>query len=274
MHNSGMRTLFYLSLSVLLAHTSFAQTPAPPAPQAPAAPAAPVPRRAPAPAPASRSGIALTVTDARGLPISGVRVTVAGQSDRSGETNDRGQANFVGMQAGTYRLRFDGDNVITFEREVTVRSGQPTSFDVMLNPAPPPPAAPPPPPPATQPQPSSAPVGPIGQPGVTSVLDVLDKQFVGKAPRRDTLIACSGNTRTMLIQLNEPLPERLYEAADAEYYVVGGEGTARIAGREMPILTSSTVSVPRGTRHSFAKKGNRPLILLSVLGGEPCEQAK
>jgi mannose-6-phosphate isomerase-like protein (cupin superfamily) len=88
------------------------------------------------------------------------------------------------------------------------------------------------------------------------------------------LLACSGNTRTVLIQLNEPLPERLYEMADAEYYVVGGEGAARISGRETPIVTSSSVSVPRGTRHSFTKKGNRPLILLSVLGGEPCEQAK
>ena len=117
-------------------------------------------------------------------------------------------------------------------------------------------------------------MGPIGQPGITSVVDILDKQFIGKAPRRDTLLACSGNTRTMLIQLNDPLPERLYDAADAEYYVVGGEGTARIAGREMPLVTTSAVSIPRGTRHSFAKKGNRPLILLSVLGGEPCEQAK
>lgn len=216
----------------------------------------------------------MMVTDPRGLAIPGVRVTIAGPSDRGAETDDRGQVNFVGMQPGTYRVRFDGDKVISFEREAIVRAGQTTSIDVVLNPAPPPPPAPAPPPPAA-PQPSEAEkTGPIGQPGITSVLDVLDKQFVGKSPRRDTLIACSGNTRTMLMQLNEPLPERLYEAADVEYYVIGGEGTARIAGREMPVVTSSVVSVPRGTRHSFAKKGNRPLILLSVLGGEPCEQAK
>ncbi len=261
---------------VFMTGTSFAQTPrtATPPQTTPPPQTAPAARR-PAPAPASRSGIAITVTDARGLSIPGVRITIAGPSDRNGETDGSGQANFVGMQPGTYRARFDGDKVVSFEREVVVRAGQPTGVDVTLNLAPPPPEAPPlSAPVAEQPPPSSAPVGPIGQPGITSILEVLDKQFIGKAPRRDTLLACSGNTRTMLIQLNDPLPERLYEAADAEYYVVGGEGTARIAGREMPLVTSSAVSIPRGTRHSFAKKGNRPLILLAVLGGEPCEQAK
>src|SRR5215813_10502291 len=174
MHNARMRTLFYLSLTVLLAHASFAQAPAPapkpapaapaapkPAPAAPAAPApaAPAPRRAPAPAAASRAGIAMTVTDARGLPISRIQVTVAGPSDRNGETNDSGQLNFVGMQPGTYRVRFDSDKVIAFEREVVVRSGQTTSFDTVLNPAPPPPA-PPPPAPAPAPAAPAAKVGP------------------------------------------------------------------------------------------------------------------
>jgi hypothetical protein len=263
-----VRMLLCFSLVVSTVSASFAQTST-----APTAQTAPAVRRPAAPAPPSRAGVAITATDTRGLPLPGVRVTIAGPSDRSGETDSSGQVNFVGMQPGTYRVRFDGDKVISFEREVGVRAGQPTGIDVTLNMAPPP-APPPSAPVAQQPPSSSAPVGPIGQPGITSVLDLLDKQFVGKAPRRDTLLACSGNTRTMLIQLNEPLPERLYDAADAEYYVVGGEGTARIAGREMPLVTSSAVSVPRGTRHSFAKKGNRPLILLSVLGGEPCEQAK
>ena len=273
-HNASMRKCTLLLSLLLSAGTaSFAQTgPTPPAPQTAPKPApAPAPRRA-APAP-SRAGIAITVNDPRGLPIEGVRVMIAGPSDRNGETDSSGQVNFLGMQPGTYRARFDGDKVVSFEREVAVRAGNPTVIEVTLNPAPPPPPPPPPPAAAPEPPPAAA-IGPIGQPSVTSVLDVLDKQFVGRAARRDTLIACSGNTRTMLLQLNDPLPDRLYEAADVEYYVIGGEGTARISGREMPIVTSSVVSVPRGTRHSFARKGNRPLILLSVLGGEPCEQAK
>lgn len=262
-----VRMLLCFSLVVSTVSASFAQTSkAPPA-------TAPAVRRPAAPAPPSRAGVAITATDTRGLPLPGVRVTIAGPSDRSGETDSSGQVNFVGMQPGTYRVRFDGDKVVSFEREVSVRAGQPTGIDVTLNMAPPRPAPAVAPPPVVQPV-APPPVGPAGQPGVTSVLDLLEKQFVGKQPRREGLIACTGNTRTMLIQMNEPLPDRLYDAADVEYYVVGGEGTARLAGREMPVATSSIVSVPRNTLHSFTRKGNRPLILLSVLSGEACEQAK
>jgi len=225
-----MRTTLYLSLSILLAHTSFAQTPqpaprpapaapapaAPAAPSAPAAPAAPAaPRRAPAPAPAPRSGIAMTVTDPRGLPIPRVHVTVAGASDRTGETNDSGQVNFVGMQPGTYRLRFDGDSIISFEREVTVRPGQPTNFDVVLNPAPPPPAPPPPPPAAPAPV-AAAKVGPPGMPQVLSIIELAERQLSGNQPRRESLVSCSGNTRTMLVGLNQDQADRLYDGAEIE----------------------------------------------------------
>jgi Carboxypeptidase regulatory-like domain/Cupin domain len=274
MHNSRMRTLFYLSLSVLLAHASFAQTPAPPPQQAPAAPAAPAPpRRAPAPAPVSRSGIAMTVTDSRGLPIPGVHVTVAGPSDRNGETNDSGQLNFVGMQPGTYRVRFDGDKLISFEREAVVRSGQTTSFDAVLNPAPPAPAAPPPPAPAPAAAPAAK-VGPPGMPQVLSIVDLAEKQLSGNQPRRETLVSCSGNTRTMLVVLNQDQADRLYDGAEIEYYVVAGQGAVRLNGRDTPLSAGSYVSIPRNTSHGVVRRGNRPLILLSILGGEPCEQAK
>ena len=71
--------------------------------------------------------MALQVVDAPGasVPPGGwVQVTVAGPSDRNGETNDSGQLNFVAMQPGTYRVRFDADKVISFEKEIVVRSGQ------------------------------------------------------------------------------------------------------------------------------------------------------
>jgi mannose-6-phosphate isomerase-like protein (cupin superfamily) len=260
-------TFFCLSLAPLMGGASFAQTAAP----APAgAQAAPAPRRA-APAPPSRSGIALTATDSRGLPIPGVRVTIAGPSDRSGVTDDSGQVNFVGMQPGTYRLRFDGDKVISFEREVTVRSGQPTGVEVTLNPALPPPA---PPPPTVVEKPAAAVVGPPGMPQILSIVDLAEKQLSGNQARRETLVACSGNTRTTLVVLNQDQAERLYDGAETEYYVVAGQGAMRLNGREAPLAAGSYASVPRNTSHSIAQRGNRPLILVSVLSGEPCEQAK
>jgi len=261
-------TVFCFSFGVLIAVASFAQT----ATQA-AAQAAPTPRRpaaAPAPAPPSRSGVAITVTDTRGLPIPGIRVTIAGPSDRNGETDDSGQVNFVGMQPGTYRARFDGDKVVSFEREITVRSGQPTGVDVALNIALPPP----PPPAAPRVEKAVEVVGPPGTPQILSIVDLAEKQLSGNAPRRETVVACSGNTRTMLVVLNQDQPERLYDGAETEYYVVAGQGAVRLNGREAPLAAGSYVSIPRNTAHGIAKRGNRALILLSVLSGEPCEQPK
>lgn len=245
-----------------------AQTAPPPKP-VPAPPAQTAPRRA-APAP-SRAGIAITVTDPRGLPIRGVHVTVAGASDRNGDTDGSGQINFVGVQPGTYRVRFDGDQVISFEREVAVRPGQPTSMEVMLNPAPPPPA--PPPAPVVE-QPAPAAIGPAGTPQILSIIDLAEKQLSGNQARRETLVSCSGNTRTTLVLLNQDQPDRLYGGAETEYYVVAGQGAVRLNGRETPLSAGSYASIPRNTSHAITKRGNRPLILLSVLSGEPCEQPK
>ena len=214
----------------------------------------------------------MTVTDSRGLPISGVQVTVAGPSDRNGETNDSGQLNFVGMQPGTYRVRFDGDKLISFEKEVVVRSGQTTSFDAVLTAAPPPPAPPPPPPaPVVAP---AAKVGPPGMPQVLSIVDLAEKQLFGNQARRETLVSCSGNTRTLLVVLNQDQADRLYDGAEVEYYVVAGQGAVRLNTRDTPLSAGSYVSIPRNTTHGVVRRGNRPLILLSILSGEPCEQPK
>ena len=263
-------TLLCLSLVFLIAGAASGQ--APPAPAG--SQAAPAPRRAAAPAPPSRSGIALTATDPRGLPIDGVRVTILGASDRNGVTDDRGQVNFVGMQPGTYRVRFDGDNVISFEREVTVRPGQPTGIDITLNPAAPPPAPAPPPPAAAAVEKPAAAVGPPGMPQILSIVDLAEKQLSGNQPRRETLVSCSGNTRTTLVVLNQDQTDRLYDGAETEYYVVAGQGAVRLNGRETPLAAGSYASIPRNTSHGIAKRGNRPLILVAVLSGEPCEQAK
>jgi mannose-6-phosphate isomerase-like protein (cupin superfamily) len=207
------------------------------------------------------------------LPIPEVRVTIAGPSDRNGETNESGQVNFLAMQPGTYRVRFDGDKVISFEREVVVRAGQTTTFDAVLNLAPPPPPPPPPPAPAPVAAPAAK-VGPPGMPQVLSIVDLAEKQLSGNQARRETLVACSGNTRTMLVVLNQDQADRLYDGAEVEYYVVAGQGAVRLNGRDTPLSAGSYVSIPRNTGHGVVRRGNRPLILLSILSGEPCEQAK
>jgi mannose-6-phosphate isomerase-like protein (cupin superfamily) len=248
--------------------------PAPPPQTTKPAPAPQQPRRAAQPA--ARSGVAMTLVDSSGATLSGVTVEMSGPMEREGVSDDSGQLNFPGLPAGTYRLRFTGDKITSFEREVTLRAGQVEKLSIRLTPAPAAPAPPAPAAPAPVPAaPAPPPVGPPGQPHVLSVIDLVERELINNnQPRKDTLVACSGNTRSMLVQLNEPQSTRNYEDAEALYYVVAGEGAINVDGRETALAAGGYAALPRGTSHSVTRKGRRPLILLAVLSGEPCEQAK
>jgi mannose-6-phosphate isomerase-like protein (cupin superfamily) len=230
--------------------------------------------RATVPAAAGRSGVALRVTDMSGRMLPGVLVELSGPTMRQDETNDGGQVGFSQLQAGTYRLRFSGDAVTTFEREVTLTSGKSTPLDISLSPAPPPReiikevAAPPPPEPTPV-------VGPLGDPQLLSLYDLAEKEIESKAPRREVLVACSGNLRTSMVTLiREEQPKRMYQGAEVSYYVLGGEAAVNVNGKETNLPPGGYVAVPRGTPFSITAKGKKALSLLSVLSGEPCEQAK
>ena len=217
--------------------------------------------------------MAITVTDPAGATLGTVSVSADGPTARSGETNGSGQVNFPGLLAGVYRLRFEGDDVVAFEKEVTLRAGQVMSLDVMLNRAKK--VAPPPAPAPVVVSPPAAPKsGPAGQPQQVSVAKVLESEYVGKNPRRESLLSCSGNTRTTMLQVNQPMPERMYADADIVYYVIAGEGTMKLNGKESKLALNDFVSIPRGGSHSFERRGNRMLVLLSVLGGEACDAPK
>jgi mannose-6-phosphate isomerase-like protein (cupin superfamily) len=285
-----MRIALLLSCSLLIASLDAqtrgaappAQTPAPAPAQPPAQPPAttPAPRpparrpAAPSAAVTARTGLAIVVTNPQGTPLSGIRISLTGPSDRSGTTDTMGQLRVTGLQMGTYRLRFAGDEVVTFEREVAVRSGQTSDIDVTLTAAPPPPAPPPPPPPppAAAPEPR---VGPAGQPQAPSLVDYLDRNLIrNNEPRKETLVSCSGNTRTMLVQMNQDQPRRVYDGAEVTYYVIAGEGSAKFDARETPLAAGTFVSVPRDTGHELLRRGRRPLIVLAQINGEPCDEAK
>jgi mannose-6-phosphate isomerase-like protein (cupin superfamily) len=215
------------------------------------------------------------VTNNQGTTLPGIHVEVLGTSDRSGDTNSSGQLNLTAMQAGTYRVRFSGERVVTFEKEVILRAGQIADLDITLNAAAPPPE-PPPPAPAPTPPPAAQPaMGPAGQPRTLSIVDMIEKEIIpNNQPRRDSLVSCSGNARSTLVQLNQEQAERLYDTAEVTYYVIAGEGTAKMSGRDTALVAGSFVSVPRGTAHSLARRGRRPLIMLVTVSGTPCEEPR
>jgi mannose-6-phosphate isomerase-like protein (cupin superfamily) len=112
-------------------------------------------------------------------------------------------------------------------------------------------------------------------PQTFSIVDLVERELIpASEPRRETLLACSGTTRTTLVQLNQDQPQRLYDAAEVNYYVVAGEGAIRMAGRETDLAEGSLVALPRGTTHGMLRRGKRPLILLVTLSGSPCELAR
>ena len=75
----------------------------------------------------------------------------------------------------------------------------------------------------------------------------------------------------MLWQVREPWDNRQHPDAEVMLYVVGGEGTVRLDGRDTPLQAGSFAQVPRGTSYSLARRGRNPvLLILATLVGEGC----
>jgi mannose-6-phosphate isomerase-like protein (cupin superfamily) len=227
--------------------------------------------RATSPAQAAPTTVTVTVTDRAGAPLADVHVLLTGLLDRSGSTASNGVVRFDGLRPGLYRLRFEGQAFVLLEREVEIRAGQPApSLSIALTPAPP--APPPPPAPAPPPPPQVMTLPPPGKPLAINVPDFIEKNFITSGqPQKVTAVSCSGLGNTILWQVREPWDNRQHEGADAMLYVVGGEGTMRLDGREIELQAGSFTQVPRGTTYALARRGRRPvLIILATLVGEPC----
>lgn len=262
-----------LLLSLLLAQATTPPKPAPtPQPTTPPKAAPAQPRTTPRQAASTVAGMAITVTDGRGTPFSDVTVEMTGAAERNGKTDGAGQLSLPGLRAGTYRLRFSGDAVTAFEREVTLKAGEIAKLAITLSPAAPVKVAPAPPPPAPVTPPAPV-AGPVGQPQLGSLSKVAD-QYRNTKERREVILSCSGNTRNMLLALTEEQPQRIYDTAESTFYVLSGQGAAIVGKIQSVITTGSFIAVPRGTPFVLARQGNRPLIMLWTLSGEPCESAK
>jgi hypothetical protein len=269
----AIATLVLASIvSVSAQQTPPTGTAAPPAGQAPktvpAAATAPRPARALPPQPWT-----LVVRDFSGSPIAGVNVTVAGQSGRE-FTTDAGGSATLSLVDGSYRLRFEHEGFITFEREVTIRRAKAEKIDVALSrvPAAPPPPPPPPPPPAPEPPPPPPPVAvAAGPPSHVSIPAFLDKNFIGgREPLKESVLGCTPDAITRVLQLREPMAAHAHADLDEILYVVAGSGAIRVGEESTPVAAGSLSVIPRGVRHGIERNGKNPLIVLSMLAGAPC----
>jgi len=254
----------------LLLLTWLQVAPAQPAPPTPApARTQPARPRAQAAAPAGTT-INFTVTDGVGAVLEGVSVTLIGAADRKGETTAEGRLRLLNVPAGTYRARFEREGFYTFEKEITWRAGMTApAMIVTLNAAPPPP--PPPPPPPAEPAKSELSLPPPSAPKSMALLDYIERNFISsKEAHKENLVGCSGVGQSVLWQVREPWNDREHPSADAMMYVIGGEGTLRMDGRDINLAAGSFAVVPRGTSYGFSRRGRNPLIVLAFLAGAPC----
>ncbi len=233
------------------------------APQTPAVPRTQSARPAPL-------TLTIQVTDGTGVVLGGVQVRASGPVEREGRTSDEGVVAFTNLKAGTYRLRFVREGYVTLEREVTLRAGQPLRVDVMLSDAPPP-IPPAPPPPAPPPEPPAPAPPPVAEPKTVGIPSFIELNFIGaRAMRKDSVLACAGTGTAVLVQLREALPDEVHGATDEWLYVVAGEGTLQVGGREEKLAAGTFSLVPRTVPHTIVPRGRNPLILIAIQTGTPC----
>ena len=221
--------------------------------------------------PATRqSGATLDVrvTDRSGAVLDAASVRAEGPVPREGTTNMEGGATLRNLPTGTYRLRFDREGFVPLEKEVSVKAGAPQTVYAALTPAPPPPKPPPPPPAPVAP---AAPTFKPGNPLVISIPDFADKQLISNnETTKEAPLGCSGAAATRLLQARAPIAAHTHADADEVIYVVAGDATLMLGGREQRISSGSLAIVPRGMEHSVTRRSSGPVILTSTLSGPPC----
>jgi mannose-6-phosphate isomerase-like protein (cupin superfamily) len=208
----------------------------------------------------------VTALDGKTLPEVVVKAT--GPVDREATTDPSGLVTFPNMAPGTYRLRFEHPGFITLEKEISLAAGKPLRASASLSEAPPPP---PPPKPEPAPEPSNAPPAGNFQSNVANFESWIDSSFIGRAPSKRLAAGCTASATTAMVQTNESPGERTRADADETIYVVAGEGTLRMGGREHVLNASSLVTIPRGTTHTITRRGSRPLMFVSTISGPACQ---
>jgi len=224
-------------------------------------------RGAAAPKSSPTTPVRVTVHDQAGDTVGDARLTLSG--DASGEyvTGGAGMAILPDLKDGTYRVRIEHRGFLSLEREFVLRGGTPKAVDVMLTAAP----APPPPPPAPAPAPAKA-LPPPGPPVTLSVVEFIEKNFIGKEPSTDSVLACASAETVRLLQIRESVASHTHADADEILYVVAGEGTAHLDAQTVALKPGMLVLAPRSSAHGFERKGKNPLMLLSTLAGAACHE--
>jgi mannose-6-phosphate isomerase-like protein (cupin superfamily) len=266
-----MKAVLLAVLAVTWMSPAFAQGRATAQPAQPPTAQPQRPRASPAARP---SPPRVTVRDQSGTGVPGAKLMVTGAASAEFTTDESGSATLTNFKDGTYRLRCEREGFVTLEREFVVRGPQTAAIDVTLNRAPAP-LVPVAPAPAPAPKPAAPPpIPPSGPPVSVSIPEFVDKNFIGREPLKESVLACNGLETVRLLQVRDPVAEHNHSNMDEVLYVVAGEGIIRLGTQPTNVSAGSLSVVPHGTPHTLERRGRNPLIVLSTLAGAPCPGAK
>ena len=216
---------------------------------------------------AAPTTVRVLVHSTDGASIDGVRVSVSGDASAEFTTAGAGLVIIPNLPDGTYRVRCEKDGFVTLEREFTIKAGAPTSVELVMNSQPPPP-----PPPPQKPARAAEPVA-AGPPVSMVIADFVDRNFIGREPIKESIVACKPLETIRLLQMREAVAAHTHAEGDELIYVIAGEGSARLGDEVVALKASSLVVVPRGLSHQLERRGKNPLIVMSTLTGEPCTES-
>lgn len=211
--------------------------------------------------------VRVLVHDTDGASIDGARVSLSGDASAEFTTAGAGLVIMPNLADGTYRVRCEKDGFVTLEREFTIKAGTPSSVELVMNSRP----APPPPPPQ-KPAPAAEPVA-SGPPVSMVIADFVDRNFIGREPIKESILACKPLETVRLLQMREAVAAHTHAEGDELIYVIAGEGSARLGEDVVALKPSALVVVPRGLSHQLERRGKNPLIVMSTLTGEPCTES-
>jgi len=206
----------------------------------------------------------VAVTDASGGRLTDVKVTVSGPTQRIART-EGGRIVFENLPAGDYRFRFERSGFLPLERDVTARGSAPIDVKVAMSAVPIP----------TTPIPPVAPLKDRPVEGKFVVLDMpafIEKNYVGRASGKSTLLACGFGGGATLLQINDPIATHTHPDADEFIYVIAGQGTAHIGEPQESLSAGVFMMFPRGSAHMITAGPKRPLVFISTRAGEKCAQ--
>jgi Cupin domain/Carboxypeptidase regulatory-like domain len=217
------------------------------------------------PAAPRETTVRVLVRTTDGSSIDGVRVSLSGDASAEFTTAGAGLVILPNLTDGTYRVRCEKEGLVTVEREFAVKAGAPASIELVMNSQPPAPPPPQPPPPAAEPMPAGPPVSMV-------IADFVDRNFIGREPIKESILACKPLETVRLLQMREAIAAHTHAEGDELIYVIAGEGNVRLGDEVVALKPSSLVVVPSGLSHQLERRGKNPLIVMSTLTGEPCSE--